>query len=211
MSGYRRLVEKWRRKEAPVRLLLTGCAALLALVAILVGGVLPQWRETSSQLAARDQLEQELAQLHQLAQDRGGDVEAAAADPSARIPQGLDLAGMLEELLGLAESAGLSVGDISQRKTAVSAPQADLAGPLRQAEIELTVQGALPQLLQLLGDIQQTERLLSITEWHYRKLSPGEAQSAGSQAEDGDGAQTSDRGTPQYTMTVLVSGYGSAN
>lgn len=209
MSGYRRLVERWRRKEAPARLLLTGGAALLVLVAMLVGGVLPQWRETSAQLAARDQLEQELAQLRQLAQARSGAAELI--EPSARIPQGLDLAGMLEELLELAESGGLIVGDISQRKTAVSAPQADQAGPLRQAEIELTVQGALPELLQLLGQIQQTERLLTVTQWHYRELSAGEVRAAVSQTEGSADGQATDSRASQYTMTVLVTGYGSAN
>jgi|GEM_PF-2570203 len=209
MSGYRKLVEGWRRKEAPARLLVTGVAALLVLVTMLVGGVLPQWRETSAQLAARDQLEQELAQLRQLAQARSGAAELV--EPSARIPQGLDLAGMLEELLELAESGGLVVGDISQRKTVPSAPQTSNGGPLRQAEIELTVQGTLAQLQQLLAAIQHTARLLTVTQWHYRELSAGEVRAAVSQKEGSAEGLATDSGGAQYTMTVLVTGYGSAN
>lgn len=212
MTLLHRLRERLQGKHAPTLLLVTAGSALLMLMIMLLAVVMPQARERDAEESVRQKLQQEVDGLRVEATARNGATEQE--ELAARLPAGLDLAGMLDEMMELADAADVQLQEIRQNRPDV---QLEGASTTQEAAVEITLSGSLSGLLQMLNYIQESERLYAVKWWNYRQLTSGEADvpafKRGAAAPGSTDAVTglataSPSAITRYAMTLLVIGYG---
>ncbi|WP_020619752.1 hypothetical protein [Paenibacillus daejeonensis] len=215
MSHLQTLRERLRSKHAPTLLFATAGLALFALVILLLWVVLPQARERASMTSELRVLEQEVGMLRQEASTRG--VGSEYDELASRLPEGLDVAGMLDEIMELAEASDVQLQDMKQNKPDM---QLNNGSSAMEAAVELTLSGSLTGMLQMLDRIHQSERLYAVKWWNYRQLAAGETdvmafERASVSPVAGDataGASGPAIATgSRYAMTLLVTGYGRSS
>ena len=212
MSHLQTLRERLRSKHAPTLLFATAGLALFTLMILLLWVVLPQASERASVKSELHVLEQEVERLRQEAATRG--VPGEHEELAARVPAGLNVAGMLDEMMELAEASNVKLQEIRQNKPDL---QLNNGSSATEAAVEFTLSGSLPGMLQMLDRIHQSERLYAVKWWNYRQLASGETDAlAFNRASTSSGAGDASAGTTgpsiatgsRYAMTLLVTGYG---
>jgi len=164
----------------------------------------PLWQEERSMRHQLSQLQSELVSL-QGNPDKGKAVEQHTDGLLKQVPPQMDTAGVITELLRLADQSGLYFTVITQGESVtmqVQGAQGSISD-VEKGTFELTMLGHLPAFVQYLHELHEANRLVGVNRWNYRKLERSELSS-------GQAAQFAGNNLPVYSLSIYVDAYAAA-